>query len=1102
MWLFYGVLSFNLEPSIPVIKVGNRNSYFGVSVAEHRTEENGTSWLLVGAPLDQNLQPNTTRSGALWRCPLTTSMNDCEQVITDGRRSIDSDHLEGPFKDEIKEGQWLGVSVRSQGVGKKIVVCAHRYITKKGESQYGQGMCYTLNNNMGYHELWEPCKGRSVLREHEDYGFCQVGTSSTMLNDDTLIIGAPGPYTWRGTIFTHDTRDSYFEQDRSVYMAPVEDSTSPVEKYSYLGMSVVGAQFFSKYFTYVAGAPRARRTGQVVMFDKRQDWSSIDLNVRMTLNGEQFGSNFGYEMATADVNGDRLPDLIVGAPFYFSKDIGGAIYLYLNKNHSINTTHDVKLTGKPESQFGISIANAGDLNRDGCEDIAVGAPYEDFGVVYIYMGRRIEGLINTPDQRIQAADLPVKLRTFGYSLSGGMDLDSNGYPDLLVGAYDSYSVALLRARPIVDIKTSILNNFEKKSDIISNIDPSAHGCSKDPSSDYTCFHFQSCCKIESQVDSPESKGAFPISYNIEAETFSGGKKYSRIFFDSTNVKKSFTSNIIYVKKNEEVCIEHIAYLKNNTRDIQTPIKFQMTYKIEQQPPVYNTKGALPNIDAYPVLNATATSFFTANFLNDCGEDNLCVSDLVVEPKLLLPTGGDNNYTLTLGQDDEIKLEVAVKNYGESAYEPHLFVKYHTSLHFIGVEYSERRVICSAKENKPIVNCRLENPLKETKFPDAHPKPKIILRFDSRALDDNEPSVAFEVWANSTSQPLYPKKRPVKLQALVVKNAELVIQGISLPEQVFYGGEVKGESAMKYFEDIGAGVVHKYQIFNEGPWRVNSVQVLISWPHQVAGDRPQGKWLLYPEAIPKVEGDQIDERQGECFVPSPEINPLNLTHKLGAPQMLIAKEDPFLNSRMSKLRSEKRNSVFYKETSNSSSLNNVRRKREEPAIAEPFTKEGPPKIVKHINCDNKNAKCIKIQCVIYKIERNRAVTITVSSRLWNSTLIEDTSSNVNSIKVASSASILIPERYNIHQNRLNDDIATVETTAYPDFKITETTEVPSWVIIVSVIVGLLVLIIIVLLMWYFGFFKRSRPDFTLSGNLEKNHESKPFIEQNANNKYNL
>ncbi|RZF47340.1 hypothetical protein LSTR_LSTR015672, partial [Laodelphax striatellus] len=43
--------------------------------------------MLVGAPLGQNLQPNTNRSGALWRCDLTSYEEDCVQVVTDGKRN-------------------------------------------------------------------------------------------------------------------------------------------------------------------------------------------------------------------------------------------------------------------------------------------------------------------------------------------------------------------------------------------------------------------------------------------------------------------------------------------------------------------------------------------------------------------------------------------------------------------------------------------------------------------------------------------------------------------------------------------------------------------------------------------------------------------------------------------------------------------------------------------------------------------------------------------------------------------------------------------------------------------------------------------------------
>ncbi|KOB77704.1 Integrin alpha 1 [Operophtera brumata] len=887
--------------------------------------------LLVGAPLGKNLQPNTTKSGALWKCALSPQTGDCQQIITDGRRSLDSDHLSGPYYDEIKEGQWLGVSVKSQGPEKKAVVCAHRYIRKAGELQLGQGLCYTLTNELTLLDVLEPCRGRPHTREHEEYGFCQVGTSSSFLEDDTLILGSPGPYTWRGTIFAQDVRDDMLERDNVVYMGPVEDKSSPVEKYSYLGMSVTGATFFGgNKNSYAAGAPRARGTGQVVIYSKRatDDWSRTDLNilnVTLLLKGEQFGSSFGYEVAAAD---------------------------------NLSANYNVKLTGKQESQFGIAIANAGDLNKDGCQDIAIGSPYEGNGVVYIFMGDRKNGLNMKPDQVVTAESLPVTLRTFGYSLSGGVDLDTNGYPDLLVGAYENSSVALIRTRPIIDIKTSI-----RPSNTIINIDPTTQGCEKDPGANYTCFHFQACCIIESLVKSTQTN-THKLNYIIEAETFPGGRKYSRVFFD--NDKSNIVNKTIQLGKDVEDCREHIVYLKNNTRDIQTPIK----------------------IDDYPVLNATATTMFTANFLNDCGADGVCISDLIVDPVLELPKTEDGNaYALTLGQEEEIRVSVFVDNYGESAYEGQLFVQHHSSLHYIAANISDKHVICTSV-NKTIVACMLENPFKRQ----AAGTPPITMRFDARALEDNEPSVVFTVWANSTSKELHTGKKPMQVEARVIKNAEFAAR----PEQVFYGGEVKGESAMTYFDDVGTRIVHTYQR---------------------------------------------------------EINPLNLSNRPGASEAYLEnlEMDPFMTSgKLSASPNQKQHNDTRKAVEYSSaSENKVRRKRESD-----------------VNCQKKSAKCIKFQCVIYRLARAQATTITVKARLWNATLVED--------------------------------YPRVTTVAYPDLKISEPTEVPLWVIILSIIIGLIVLILLILLLWKLGFFKRSRPDPTLSGNLEKNnHESSPFIGRDRN-----
>lgn len=69
--------------------------------------------------------------------------------------------------------------------------------------------------------------------------------------------------------------------------------------------------------------------------------------------------------------------------------------------------------------------------------------------------------------------------------------------------------------------------------------------------------------------------------------------------------------------------------------------------------------------------------------------------------------------------------------------------------------------------------------------------------------------------------------------------------------MYYSGEVLGESAMLYHDEIGSRVLHMYRIYNEGPWRIGSVDVIVNWPVQVANNKPQGKWLLYLVEAPSV-----------------------------------------------------------------------------------------------------------------------------------------------------------------------------------------------------------------------------------------------------------
>ena len=89
----------------------------------------------------------------------------------------------------------------------------------------------------------------------------------------------------------------------------------------------------------------------------------------------------------------------------------------------------------PGGRFGSSLTSLGDIDRDGYEDMAVGAPYasdapgwldsDSHGSVVIFRGGP-RGIDKTPSQIIRANQFDAKIRGFGFAVSGGTDLDGNG----------------------------------------------------------------------------------------------------------------------------------------------------------------------------------------------------------------------------------------------------------------------------------------------------------------------------------------------------------------------------------------------------------------------------------------------------------------------------------------------------------------------------------------------------------------------------------------------------------------------------------------------------------------------------------------------------
>ena len=69
-----------------------------------------------------------------------------------------------------------------------------------------------------------------------------------------------------------------------------------------VGMSVEIGTIIDNQKTFIAGAPRSKNTGQVLLFQPTSDGMTI--NRQHYLSGEQFGSGFGYDVAVSDFDSD------------------------------------------------------------------------------------------------------------------------------------------------------------------------------------------------------------------------------------------------------------------------------------------------------------------------------------------------------------------------------------------------------------------------------------------------------------------------------------------------------------------------------------------------------------------------------------------------------------------------------------------------------------------------------------------------------------------------------------------------------------------------------------------------------------------------------
>lgn len=153
-------------------------------------------------------------------------------------------------------------------------------------------------------------------------------------------------------------------------------------------------------------------------------------------NGEHPGDAFGFKgMPAGDVNGDGYDDLLVSAPGWGGN--AGKVYLYLGSSAGLAQNAAWTATGEhPVDGFGKSLGGAGDVNGDGFGDVYVAAPDLSAGLpsqgrLYIYFGSKT-GLHRKPDQVFTGT---VAAEVFGDCSSAIGDVNRDGFDDMIVGAY-------------------------------------------------------------------------------------------------------------------------------------------------------------------------------------------------------------------------------------------------------------------------------------------------------------------------------------------------------------------------------------------------------------------------------------------------------------------------------------------------------------------------------------------------------------------------------------------------------------------------------------------------------------------------------------------
>ncbi|GAB1292722.1 Integrin alpha-L [Apodemus speciosus] len=485
---------------------------------------------------------------------------------------------------------------------------------------------------------------------------------SADLSKGRAVVGAVGAKDWAGGFLdlNEDLQDTTFVGH--------EPLTSDVRE-GYLGYTVAWLASRGSRPLLAAGAPRYQHVGQVLLFQAPE--AGGRWNQTQKIEGTQIGSYFGGELCSVDLDQDGEAELLlIGAPLFYGEQRGGRVFTYQRRQSLFEMVSELQGDpGHPLGRFGAAITALTDINGDGLTDVAVGAPLEEQGAVYIFNGKPA-GLGPQASQRIQGTQVSPGIRWFGRSIHGVKDLGGDKLADVVVGAEGQ--VIVLRVWDMGCFRLSTAADYDL---------PHALAEEEIPVHEVECSYSASreqkegvklkvCFQIRPLTPQFQGHLLASLSYTLQLD---GHRTRSRGLFPGGSHELSGNTSVTPDKS----CLNFHFHFPVCIQDLISPINVSLNFSLleEEGTPRDQKVGR----DMQPILRPSIHAVTKEiPFEKNCGEDKKCEADLALSSPA-------RSGALRLMSSASLAVEWTLRNSGEDAYWVRLDLDFPRGLSFRKVE---------------------------------------------------------------------------------------------------------------------------------------------------------------------------------------------------------------------------------------------------------------------------------------------------------------------------------------------------------------------------------------------------------------------------------